>query len=310
VKYHLDRAIRFSDLREHTNLYPWSLHELSSSGERLGRDLIPWDWTLRFEAHTFRLLSIWGLKRSLGDDGNPSVEWKESTVVVADLQFDAEYSSESRWSRTKLSMLGTEREISQVRLRVRALQNEEEGERCKLFGFPSYTSEIDFHNHTFPDTIEIEVAVSPLRLRTLCEIATYPHPISASITVSRVSGLYSEWSPAIGTDSVRILTADEAHVVEGAPEGEGVLPRLGDVGEFELLLSRHSALNTRVVSTEDSEEDGLEVDPRRVGETVTTPELQALQNLSRDAAVVRRAISSMKAPLWIAVILIGLLLIF
>jgi hypothetical protein len=308
MKLNLERQIRFSRESEHSSLYQWSLNELSPSGERLDRDLIPWDWTLRFVASDLRLHSSYQLKRAFREDRTVGTERLISEALVARLRLDAAFSSESRWSLTTLSMLGTEREVSAISLRVESLASEDEGERCTLWGCPSYTTEIDFHDRTFPDTLQIQLSVAPSRFRDLCALTTRPHPILLSVMVSEVSGFYSDWSPAIGTDRVKILTGNDAHVVESAPGTDMALPRLGEVGEFTLELAQHAAVHAPSAVVE-TDEDTSDVEAPHTVVAVTTPEVDAAQKLLLELSHTRRAVAAMRTPVWIAVVLLGLLLL-
>lgn len=308
MKFNLERPIRFNRDSEHKSLYSWSLHEMSPAGEKLDRDLIPWSWTLRFAATGLRLHRDYRLERSRRVDGTVGSEQHTSVALGASLRLDSEYSSESRWSGTKLTMLGTEREVTEISLRVEPLASEAEVERCKLWGCPSYTTEIDFRDHTFPDMLQLQLSVTPSRFRELSELTTCPHPISLSVLISRVAGFYSDWSPAIGTDKVKILTNEEDHVVADAPSGDGTLSRLGDVGEFTLSLIQHAAVHTPDVTVE-SDEDASDFDAPSAADVVTTAEVEALQKVLRELAVTRRTVASIRTPMWIVVVLLGLLLL-
>lgn len=309
MKYNLDRPIRFSRDAEHKSLYSWSLQELSTSGEKLSRDLIPWDWTLRFVAIGLRLHSEFGLKRIYGDESTPKMERHTSVALVAPLRLDKEYSSESRYRGTKMTMMGTDRELTSIGLRIEPLANEDEPERCTLWGSPSFTTDIDFRDHTTEDTLGIQLSVAPARFRELCELIRAPHPIALSVMVSRAAGIYSDWSPAIGTDSVKILTDREAHLVDSEPEGDLLVPRLGEVGAFELSVIQHAAVHAPKLLAEADDAELLEDSPN-AGVTATTPEFDALREVRGELAGARKSVASLSAPIWIAVVLLGLLLLF
>jgi hypothetical protein len=303
MKINLDRSVRYCEDSEHKSLYAWSLQETSAVGERLGRDLIPWSWTLRFLASELRVHRSYHLAEHFEGAGNRSVEARESSALVAKLRMDRAFSSEFREKGTKLSMIGSDREITDVSLRIEPNKDGNASERCTIWGCPSYTTEIDFRDHTFPDQLQIQVSATPARFRELCGLVSASRALSVNVMISRASGLYSDWSPAIATDSVKILTQEEAHAVAELPGPNSSVPRLGDVGDFELEVIQHLPVYA-------PQEDRSEVDAEPAGEmsqmavTSAAPlatAVETAQRLLREQEITRKSIASLAVPLWIAV---------
>jgi hypothetical protein len=48
MDYHIDRKVVLSEESEFKNLYKWSLQELDENGKQIGRNLVPWSWSLNF----------------------------------------------------------------------------------------------------------------------------------------------------------------------------------------------------------------------------------------------------------------------
>ena len=48
MDYHTDFAVKLNTETEYSSLYEWCLQEFDSDGEQVGRDLIPWSWSLYF----------------------------------------------------------------------------------------------------------------------------------------------------------------------------------------------------------------------------------------------------------------------
>ena len=308
MRLNLESAVRFNREPEQVGLYSWSLLEISASGDKPSHGVIPWDSTVRFVASGLQYYNDYSLSQTIRADETVAIERHISTALVATLWFDAKYSSASRWLPTKLSMLGTEREVSNISLRIQPLGREDESEKCVLWGCPSYTTDIDFRDHTFPDLLQIQLAVAPSKFRELSDLAALPTPITLSVTLSRVSGFYSDWSPEISTDRVKILTDIDSHFVDGAPAAEPVLPRLGKVGEFTLSVIQYAAIHTPKPAPM-SDDEGPEVDAPSAIIAVTSPEVDALHRLLREVSTTRRAVASATTPIWIAVVLLGLLLL-
>jgi hypothetical protein len=48
VDFHLERGLRLHTDPEHKSLYSWAINEIDDQGQQIGRDQIPWPWTLYF----------------------------------------------------------------------------------------------------------------------------------------------------------------------------------------------------------------------------------------------------------------------
>lgn len=303
-----DKQIQFSRNTKHTRLYEWSLHEASQSGEKLGPDLIPYDWTTRFSATALRLLSELTQRRVYRDGGEDAVETHETEVLVAELAFDGEYSSSSDWSGTELSMFGTDRLIRTARLRIEEVNAEASVEECTVWGCPSYKTEIDFHIRTIPDTIEFHLRVSHARFLELRGLTSAPTTHSLDIYVAGVEGFYSVWSPEIGTDGIKILTATSEHAVKDSEDGI-TLPRLGKVGEFKLTLTRHAALQP-IPAPKRSILDELDSEKPAALEQPEHDQNPSPQELQSELLRLRSTVGALAVPAWILVALLFLIAIF
>ena len=47
---HLERGLRINTKPEYKSLYSWAINEIDAEGQQIGRDQIPWPWTLSFTA--------------------------------------------------------------------------------------------------------------------------------------------------------------------------------------------------------------------------------------------------------------------
>jgi hypothetical protein len=68
-----------------------------------------------------------------------------------------------------------------------------------------------------------------------------------------VHGFYSEWSPSISTDNVKVLTSGSEHKIT-LPPGYREPPRLGHVGEAALYINRRLEFGKRAPEPEAVEE--------------------------------------------------------
>ena len=65
------------------------------------------------------------------------------------------------------------------------------------------------------------------------------------IRLRGVSGFYSEWSPSIRTNNVKVLTASKEQVIITEGSCEITPPRLGDVDEFDMTVIQCHKLNSK-----------------------------------------------------------------
>lgn len=247
MDHHYDRRIIFSTDREYKNLYPWSLKELDAEGGQLGRDWIPWSWTLYFKAKDISLRETWSTQdRYPVDPSKGKSEAKERKFIRAELYPDAQV----RWPPS-YSMLGTDRNVSKFFLHIEQIPDDED-ERCTAYGVVSYTTEIDFRDVTDDDSLWIYFHFHAATFARYAQRITSAEVDSLTVRVGSVAGFYSDWSPSSTTDNIRILTADSEHKVEGVPE-DVTLHRLGEVGEAELYFARETKL--RLFNPEPDEAD-------------------------------------------------------
>ncbi len=253
---HYDRKIVFSTDREHKNLYEWSLQELDADGNRVGRDWIPWQWTLYFKAKDVSLRENWSTsERYPVDESKGKRETKERRFIRASLSPD----TNDRWPPS-YSMLGTDRTVSRFDLYIEEIPDNQE-ERCTTYGIVSYTTEIDFRDVTNDDSLSIYFHVHAKAFQHHAQRIASGEVDSLTVRIRRVSGFYSDWSPGITTDKIKILTEDRSHVVEGLPD-DFPLRRLGEVGEAELYFARE--VKFPLPAAEPNEPEDLDLEERPV----------------------------------------------
>lgn len=254
MEYNVEHRVVLRSDSEFPSLYPWSISEVGASEGKVGRDQIPWPWTLSFEASEITLHDRVENETSFGPDGESQRPFIHRRIINATLQSPT--ADRASWNVTRYSFFGTDRSIDDIKLSIEELRTGEEVERCELWGCPSYTFEgADFRPETTEDYLGFCLY---LRAETFARLATQISLSAATgltFRVSGVQGFYSDWSPSIDTTRVKVLSMRD-HQVE-IPDGcEIDPPRLGRVSEFHLTLS--SAHKLRVGS--DSDESGSEVE--------------------------------------------------
>lgn len=290
---------------EYKNLYPWSLQELDAEGQKIGRDQIPWEWTLYFTATELALSDTLAIEQDYGSEDGSQSTVRERQNIRAKLKPGGPWEG-GRSRDPAYSMFGTERTISSFELFIERLGGEEERERCTAWGSVSYTFDNDFRDETTDDTVVFHLYVRPETFaRYLAKIGA-AEVDEAVLRVSHVAGFYSDWSPAISTDEIKVLTSHKEQAVE-VPEGcEIVPPRLGKVGEAELYLRRITKLET-APSASANEDDWLEDDePAEAVPDKAT--LAAQHSASRNARAVD-LLSSLRTAAWVIAVLLLVILV-
>lgn len=243
MNHHLNRRVILSDQSELKNLYKWSLQELNEEGAKIGRDLIPWDWGLDFTATELSYNDGLTIEPDYGsDDEQMLIVTRHRQSIRAKLR----PGRPREWHRnrqTSYSMFGTDRTITAFELWIEPLADDEEQDCCRVWGSVSYTMDIDFRDETTDDAVTFYLYVRPETFEQYVRTVRAAEVDAAVLYVKRVAGFYSDWSPGISTDSIKVLTDYEKdHPVE-VPEGCGIVPpRLGNVNEVSLTLVRKLTL--------------------------------------------------------------------
>jgi hypothetical protein len=115
-------------------------------------------------------------------------------------------------------------------------------------------------------------------------------------SVGSVDGFYSDWSPSISTNKVKVLSGDE-HKVDLPSDFQEQLPRLGRVRNAQLLLQRRLELDKDSPSLPAIDE----------GPDPTPPANAALQITSEIDSHLLPVLASLKKAAWIAVAFLALI---
>jgi hypothetical protein len=219
---------------EHKSLYSWSIKEFDKNGKQIGGDQIPWDWSLNFEV--IKLIPTCRIQINSDNEDQAAASKAEfSEYLYGKLR----PSAESRQTGI-YSMFGTQRQISEFGLFI--YKATDGNDRCSLWGSVSYMAEWDFEDVTSPDSVQVSVYISVEKFDQLMKFVKFPRPTGAEIRLTGVSGFYSEWSPSIRTDRIKILANAKDQRLEN-PQGSAFIPpMLGYVREFDLTMRQQYAL--------------------------------------------------------------------
>lgn len=248
MDFHIDRRVVLSQDSEFESLYKWSLQELDGEGNKIGRDQIPWNWSLNFILTELRLIDEIEVDPDYNSDDDGNIATREKQSIGARLR--PGYPWEHRqYFEPSYSMFGTGRTIYDFALQIMPLEGEQQQEQCTAWGCVSYSAEIDFRNETTDDTVTFYLYVSPETFARYAQKIAASEVDKAFFRVGGVSGFYSDWSPSISTSDIKVLTSDKEHAVEIPDECEITPPRLGKVREAALFLYSINSLESTKAET-------------------------------------------------------------
>ena len=135
-------------------------------------------------------------------------------------------------------MFGTDRAITSFDLNIYPIADPAEQESCSAWGSVSYTTEIDFRHETSDDCVVFYLFVKPDTFARYGAKIAHGLVDEMILSVESVAGFYSEWSPSISTDNVKVLTEGSEQKIILPPSHKVEPPRLGHVGKAELYINR------------------------------------------------------------------------
>jgi hypothetical protein len=239
MQHHFDSQVILSEDSQHKSLYRWFLRETGEAAPKYQRDQIPWEWSVYFELSDMECTTSLSLeKQAKPDEPDHEDQVSERQTIRAKL-VPYERDRYGLHASTRYSMFGTNRLITEFELAIyKAPQGKDES--CSAWGSVSYTAEADLHDVTEQDCLSFYLNLRPERFQQLIDMLSRRSISRGLLKVGGVGGFYSEWSPAITTDAIKVLTSDQkTHQVEIWEGSTIVPPRLGQIDDFELDLTSH-----------------------------------------------------------------------
>jgi hypothetical protein len=184
-------------------------------------------------------------------------------------------------------MIGSSRAVQEITLKISRIDDVEQ-ETCHVWGSLAYESEIDFRNERVEDTIQISLYLENEKFDSLFDLIRSAEIDRLSLRLSDVQGFYSDWSPAISTDFIKVLANLKDHGLEVDDEWKERIPTLGRVGEVSIAVERtHSAkLATKSVDDDADEESAAAeaADKEAAAEEAADKEAAAEEAAAEEAA--------------------------
>jgi hypothetical protein len=303
MKNHIEHSITLSEDSKFKSLYQWHLRESDDGNSQHRQDQIPWVWTQYFTLADLACTTSFTLGGPLATDKESTApEVKEREVISATLLPYELRDRQALHDSTTYSMFGTDRAIDNFSL---AIHQASDGmpERCSAWGIVSYTHDFDFREVTEDDCLGFYLVLSKERFARIARMIAENSISGGTVRLGAVDGFYSEWSPAISTPHIKVLTSEEKVQPVDLPEGcLTVPPRLGRVGEFELYLMDEHKFSLPTVT---SFEHGLGDDsPASVAISQETASQSVTVIDAKNLAVIK----SVRIAVWIIAAVLILLL--
>jgi len=317
MEYHLEKKITYT---EHSGLYEWCLNELNTNGEKDGRDLIPFRWSLYFTGSSLKLVSQVSKDQEYNDKNEEIsttiIRNKKAIVGVfhSGLVRDGPFLIKLK-DKVSFSMMGTNRKIEDFSVYI--VESSDGNEQCQIFGIPSLDWEVDFVRHTEPDFLQLHISLATDKFAKIAEAVQAKQIESATLRIGGVSGFYSGWSPSITPSFIKVLT--DSHKIEGHDDSFKI-PLVGKVDSFNLALMTVNELNVKPDSQKFDFEKALE-EPEFVSEyfdkAIEQAELLKDDSQSRAVMVnteaaqllIKQVVANLKLPLWLIFAVLVLILL-
>jgi hypothetical protein len=238
LDYDLNLKVFLETEPKHKILYKWCLKEAKENGEQVGRDLIPFNWNVVFHSTSF------GIQRSISSDRSfrfdeteeiTPLKFSQNDTIFAKL--DTGYYDDDSWRAPSIAMIGSNRSVKEVNLVIGRVDDVER-ETCAIWGTVAYEVEIDFRNERTEDSIQVYFNLENEKFDSLFDLVRKNEIDRLSLRLSDVEGFYSDWSPGISADSIKVLANITDQGLEVDEEWAKRIPTLGKVGEASLTVQR------------------------------------------------------------------------
>lgn len=261
LDYELDLKVSLETETEHQSLYKWCLKEKKENGDQVGRDLIPFRWSTAFHSTSFGVQRSIASERSfrLDEEGEEIEPLKFSKEDVIFAKLACGYYDDDGWRAPSIAMVGSNRKILDISLRIQRIDNVQ-NENCRVWGSLAFESEIDFRSERMEDSLQITYYLEHEKFNSLFDLVSKNQVDRLTVRLSDVEGFYSDWSPSISTDFIKVLARVEDHGLQVDEEWKKRIPTLGKVGEASLTVARTLEAKMPVKSSDDDTENWLDDD--------------------------------------------------
>jgi hypothetical protein len=245
MKFHLEHKLQVITETSYKNLYQWAINERNDSKNYMGRDQIPWRWSLYFTAIDITFGDEITIREEIKADSKAESQQAEvlhrRRISARLVPGDSRQADESDCP-TSYRMFGTDRKINDFKIDIYPLDSEDDTEICSAWGSVSYSSDLDFQEVTMGDCIIFYLMVKPSAFNNYISRISDGTVDEVILSVGDVAGFYSEWSASISAREIKVLTRGEEHALQVPEDSDAVIPRLGSVGTASLYINSKRVL--------------------------------------------------------------------
>jgi hypothetical protein len=285
----IDYKVEYSTDIEHSSLYSWCLREFDEDGEQKGRDWIPWGYSLNFRADKLfyhcQVKSDGFLGFAFGDDDNDEPQKIElEETIIAKLQPTEHLASAPRYY-----MMGCSRQVEDISVTIYKFDKDE---HCLCYVMPEYEGGPEFHEKDIPDTIAFSIFLKPEEFDAISLLIKNDNIGDVVFDFSTVDGFYSDWSPDIITDTIKVLGSPTDHNLELTEDLKESVSRAGNIGGFRISTgTKHYAIEDRddIFLTDEYEDENNYESSNNVASVSTKNPNEGLEKL----------VSKLRWPLWL-----------
>jgi hypothetical protein len=281
LDFDVDLNVSLETVTKYENLYNWCLKESKENGDQIGRDLIPFRWSTAFHSTSFGVQRSISSERSFRFDEEQELEslkFSKEDVIFAKLEYG--YYEDDGWRTPSIAMVGSTREILDISLRIQCIDDVQR-ETCRVWGSLAFESDTDFRSERIEDSLQITYYLEHKKFNSLFELISNNQVDRLTIRLSDVEGFYSDWSPSIFPDFIKVLARVEDHGLQVDEEWKKRIPMLGKVGEASLTVNRTLEAKMPKCADEstndlldDAYDNGKTVSPEKIGTVVSKGDLQ------------------------------------
>ena len=316
MKHELEYKIQLNEDIQDTSLYSWCLNEYDEENNKIDRDWIPFFWSLYFTANSLKVIRE--VTNDIDENQNKKTQKiRKETRISGSLLSGSPTDGKNFEDRVMYSMLGTNRTIKQFHICIYRNSEDEGIELCGSWGYLSCeTEDKNFIKYTEPDIVGFEIFLSKKKFDDLANLIESKKVDDVILRVDNVAGFYSNWSPTISPNYIKILTNDhkvktkDKSKVQFPTLGLVDAPNLGLIGEFNLLFQTHYKSNLELNSnsqktkdiSQENEDEGIQNFKQEV-KSINSENLKQVDN-----ALVQK-INNLKLPLWLIFLALILILI-
>jgi len=242
MEYLQERKIKINRDTEYKNLYSWCLNEFDEKNPSIQRqDLIPFNWRFWFTGTSLQLSNKLTVTRDWKTDTSDA---SKSKSIYCNFYSGICLDGKNLTRDVSFSIFGTARKITEFNVTIDELKDSTAEEVCWFFAFPSYVSEgTDFQKEIEPDYAGFSIQLKAEKFNELVKLIENRSIDSVRLSISKIDGVYAQWTPTITTQYAKILTLDNIVDDVDLKEFEGTT--VGKVGEFDISFITHSKLNIK-----------------------------------------------------------------